>query len=78
MLNSTRRVVITGMGGISPVGSDWVEIEANLRACRSGVRYMDEWDEYSGLNTRLGAPVADFELPAHYDRKTRRSMGRVS
>lgn len=39
---------------------------------------MPEWAEYAGLNTRLAAPVADFELPPHYNRKVRRSMSPVS
>jgi len=38
---------------------------------------MDEWDKYSGLNTRLAAPV-DFQRPKHYSRKQIRGMGRVA
>jgi 3-oxoacyl-[acyl-carrier-protein] synthase II len=71
-------VVITGRGAISPLGHDWTTIEARLRSGRNCVRRFDEWGAYKGLNTRLGAPAAPFELPAHYDRKSTRSMGRVS
>jgi 3-oxoacyl-[acyl-carrier-protein] synthase II len=39
---------------------------------------MDEWNKYTELNTRLGAPVNDFVRPAHYSRKKIRSMGRVA
>lgn len=39
---------------------------------------MSEWDVYEGLNTRLGAPVPAFDLPAHYNRKSTRAMGRVA
>ncbi len=39
---------------------------------------MAEWDVYDGLNTRLGAPAQPFDLPAHYNRKSTRSMGRVA
>jgi 3-oxoacyl-[acyl-carrier-protein] synthase II len=53
-------------------------VEANLRARRSGIRHMDDWSVYDGLHTRLGAPVPDFERPAHYTRKVVRSMGRVA
>jgi 3-oxoacyl-[acyl-carrier-protein] synthase II len=66
------------MAGYSPIGNEWEEISARLRAKRSGIRYMEEWDKYNGLLTRLGAPVQHFELPAHYNRKNTRSMGRVS
>jgi len=73
-----NRVVITGVGAFSPVGSNWDEVEATLRAGRNCVRHMDAWDAYEGLHTRLGAPVSHFELPAHFTRKKVRSMGRVS
>ena len=73
-----RRVVITGVAGISPLGNDWQNIHAQLRACRNAVQRIDAWDIYDGLNTKLAAPAAAFELPAHYNRKTTRSMGRVA
>lgn len=74
----THRVVITGVGAYSPVGNDWAEIEHNLRDLKNGVRHIDEWDEYEGLHTKLGAPVADFEIPPSFNRKRTRSMGRVA
>lgn len=73
-----RRVVITGMAGFSPIGSDWETIEQHLRTGKNGIKIMSEWDKYTQLNTRLGAPVIDFERPAHYSRKKIRSMGRVA
>jgi len=73
-----RRVVVTGMSGICALGSDWPAIEAGLRAGRNTVRTMPAWDRYEDLNTRLAAPVMDFETPEHWSRKQLRSMGRVS
>lgn len=73
-----KRVVVTGMAGITALGDEWNEIEMQLRAGRNGVRRMHEWDFIEALNTRLGAPVDYFETPAHYPRKMIRSMGRVS
>lgn len=72
-----RRVVVTGMGGITALGHDWPTIRAALKARRSGVSYLTELDEYQGLKTRLGSRVAKFEVPAHYDRKITRSMSPV-
>lgn len=72
-----RRVVVTGMGGITALGEAWESIEAALRAGRNGVRRMTGWERFDGLNTRLGSPV-DFAVPGHYPRKMVRSMGRVS
>jgi 3-oxoacyl-[acyl-carrier-protein] synthase II len=73
-----KRVVVTGMAGISALGERWEEIEERLRAGRNAVRRMPEWDYFDTLNTRLGAPVDHFITPAHYPRKMIRSMGRVS
>jgi 3-oxoacyl-[acyl-carrier-protein] synthase II len=74
----TRRVVVTGMGGISALGQDWPQIKASLLAQKNCVIPMPEWDKYPNLNTRLAAPVTDFIVPSHYSRKKIRSMGRVS
>lgn len=73
-----KRVVVTGVGGISPLGRNWPDIQARLASYRNAVRYMPEWERYPDLNTRLGAPVTDFETPAHWTRKQLRSLGRVS
>lgn len=73
-----RRVVVTGMAGITSLGDTWAAIDAAMAAGRSGVRRMPEWDAIADLQTRLGAPVDDFQVPAHYPRKMLRSMGRVS
>ncbi len=73
-----KRVVVTGMSGLSPIGLDWESVSHNLRAMKTGIQRMDEWDVYNGLNTRLAAPITDFEKPSHYKRKAIRSMGRVA
>ena len=71
-----RRVVVTGMAGFSPIGNTWASMRARLESLQSGVRYMEAWSDYEGLNTRLGAPVTGFTLPEHYHRRALRSMGR--
>jgi 3-oxoacyl-[acyl-carrier-protein] synthase II len=73
-----RRVVVTGMAGISPIGNDWATIRARLGSYRNAVVKMEEWSDYDGLNTQLGAPAAEFELSDLYTRKTMRSMGRIA
>ncbi|MRS16372.1 beta-ketoacyl-ACP synthase [Enterobacteriaceae bacterium RIT691] len=74
----TRRVVITGMGGVTAFGESWDAVSARLRQYQNAVRKMPEWQVYDGLHTLLGAPIDDFTLPAHYTRKRIRAMGRVS
>ncbi|MFS2024749.1 beta-ketoacyl-ACP synthase [Massilia sp. GER05] len=73
-----KRVVVTGMAGISPLGNDWESIRARLAEGRNAIVRMAAWDDYEGLNTRLGAPAAPFELSERYHRKAIRSMGRVA
>lgn len=74
----TRRVVVTGASGLSPIGNDWKTVVAALRAGRSGIVAMPEWSKYEGLATQLGGQVPTFTLPEHFTRKRTRSMGRVS
>ncbi|SDF17382.1 beta-ketoacyl-ACP synthase [Dyella sp. 333MFSha] len=73
-----KRVVVTGFGGITPLGHDWHAIEARLRGFHNAVRRMGEWDYFDALNGRLGCPVDDFAMPVHWSRKHVRSMGRVA
>lgn len=74
----SRRVVVTGMAGISPIGNDWASVRQRLGEYRNAIVRMEQWASYEGLNTNLGAPAAPFELTARYNRKTTRSMGRVA
>ncbi len=73
-----KRVVVTGMAGISALGSEWQAIQQAFQQGRSAIRVMPDWSRYVELNTRLGGPVEDFQAPAHWTRKQLRSMGRVS
>ncbi|ELQ6107295.1 beta-ketoacyl-ACP synthase [Cronobacter turicensis] len=73
-----RRVVITGMAGVTAFGETWRSVAQRLKAGENAVRKMPEWQVYDGLHTLLGAPIDDFVTPEHYTRKRIRSMGRVS
>jgi 3-oxoacyl-[acyl-carrier-protein] synthase II len=73
-----RRVVVTGMGGISPLGNDWASVRAKLGTYTNAVARMHDWADYDGLNTQLGAVAAPFDLSDRYNRKAIRSMGRVA
>ena len=72
-----RRVVVTGMGIVSPLGNDVETAFARLKRFENCVQSLPELGEYKGLNTRLGCRTA-FEKPAHWNRKTTRTMGDVS
>ncbi|MCS0301777.1 beta-ketoacyl-ACP synthase [Vibrio diabolicus] len=74
----SRRVVVTGMSGVTAFGNDWQSVEPKLRDCQNATQYMPSYEQYDGLNTKLAAPILDFDLPKHYKRKQVRGMGRVS
>lgn len=58
----TRRVVITGLGAVSPVGNDLPTTWENLVAGRSGVRYLERFDPTPhGFKSPLAAEVRDFD-----------------
>jgi 3-oxoacyl-[acyl-carrier-protein] synthase II len=74
-----RRVVITGSGALSPLGHDWPTVFARLKAQENVVQIIESLAQYEGMLTRLGAPVAPFELDEKgYNRKLTRSMGKVA
>lgn len=77
-MTSTRRVVVTGFGIDSPIGTSDAEVVASLRSGRHGVRAMPEWGHIPDLQTRIGAPVQGLDLAAHYPRRKRRTMGLVA
>ena len=72
-----RRVVVTGMGVVCPLGSELDAIEVALRENKTGVRRMEEWSNVGHMLTRLGAPAQAPQI-AELPRKVARLMGRVS
>ena len=76
-IRSLRRVAITGMGIVSPLGNDVASAFARLRVLRNCVERLAALDEYEGLNSKLAA-LCHFERPASYTRKVVRTMGEVS
>ena len=73
-----RRVVVTGMGGLTALGNDWPSIRARIDRGETGIRTMSEWDRFHGINTRLAGPVERGFLDSRYPRKKMRTMGPVS
>jgi len=73
-----RRVVVTGIGGITALGEDWPTIRAAFAEGRTGIKTMPDWDRFTGINTRLAAPIEGFSVEGRYPRKKLRTMGNVS
>ncbi|MGV6989152.1 beta-ketoacyl-ACP synthase [Testudinibacter sp. P80/BLE/0925] len=73
-----KRVVVTGIGGITALGRDWTTIRSYFERGENAVVHMNDWDRFPELNTRLAAPILDYQPPAHWTRKQLRSLGPVS
>jgi len=61
---SRRRVAITGLGMVSPLGNDVATTWAGLVAGRSGIGPITTFDA-STFSTRIGAEVKSFDAAAH-------------
>lgn len=72
-----NRVVITGMGAISPFGSGVSALLDGLRQGRSAVRYAPELNAVQGLRCLVASQVTTVD-PRQILRKNRRSMSRMS
>jgi 3-oxoacyl-[acyl-carrier-protein] synthase II len=72
-----RRVVITGMGAITPLGLDIASSWEAMRRGRSGVRYMTLADT-TNYPTKVAAEVVDWQPEAFIDRKEARRMARFA
>lgn len=72
-----RRVVITGMGVVSPLGRGVGALTAAIGENRSAVRRMEGWERYTGLRSLVAAP-AELRDEKEIPRQQRRSMGRMS
>lgn len=68
-----RRVVVTGLGVVSPLGNDTASVASALREGRSGIRAVPEYAEL-GLRSQV-AGVCDIDLDDAIDRKLKRFMG---
>jgi 3-oxoacyl-[acyl-carrier-protein] synthase-1 len=71
--NGLRRVAVTGLGIVSPIGSNAAEVTESLRDGRSGIVHSDVYEEMGFRSHVHGAPDVDFD--EHIDRKLRRFMG---
>jgi len=69
-----RRVVITGLGIVSPIGNSAEEVSASLRAGRSGIVFAPEYAEHGFRSQVHGAP--QIVLEDHIDKRNLRFMGR--
>ena len=68
-----RRVVVTGLGIVSPIGNNAEEVAASLRAGRSGISAAPDYTEHRFRSQIHGKP--DITLEDHIDKRQMRFMG---
>jgi 3-oxoacyl-[acyl-carrier-protein] synthase II len=73
-----RRVVITGMGAVSPVGKDMESTWNSLLAGKAGGGPITSFDATEEFPCRIGCEVTDFDPLDYMDRKETKRHDRVS
>ena len=68
-----RRVAVTGMGIVSPIGNSTQEVTASLREAKSGTTFSAQYKDMGFKSQVFGMPQIDLE--ASIDRRARRFMG---
>ncbi len=74
---SQQRVVVTGMGVISPLGQDVQTFWQALLAGQNGISEIERFDA-SAFETRIAGSVKDFKLPAQIPHIDARRMARFT
>src|SRR5207237_8947604 len=69
-----RRVAVTGMGFITPIGNDQETVWSNMVEGVSGVGLISRFDT-NGFDTKIAAEVKGFKAEDYMDRKTARHFG---
>jgi 3-oxoacyl-[acyl-carrier-protein] synthase II len=75
--NGRRRVVVTGLGGITPVGNTIEDTWKNIRAGKSGVSRIEEIDVPEGT-PNIAGQVKGFDPLEYMDRKSVRKTDRFA
>ncbi|KHF26131.1 beta-ketoacyl-ACP synthase II [Solemya velum gill symbiont] len=70
---SQRRVVITGLGLVTPVGNDVSTSWENIKAGVSGIRPIEHFD-ISEFSVRFGGTIVDFDITDYISKKDARKM----
>ncbi|MGH2920549.1 MAG: beta-ketoacyl-ACP synthase II [Gaiellaceae bacterium] len=76
-LNGRRRVVITGLGAVTPLGNDVDTSWANLVAGKSGAADIKQWDA-SAYPVHFACELKDFDPQTWIERKQARRMDRFA
>ena len=68
-----RRVVVTGIGAITPIGNTFEEYKSSLKKGESGCKMIESFDA-SNFKTRFACEVKNYDPLSFFDRKESRKM----
>jgi 3-oxoacyl-[acyl-carrier-protein] synthase II len=74
---SARKVVVTGVGAVTPLGLDVPSLWSALTAGRSGIRRITSFDT-SAFDTKIAGEVQDFDPTRYFERKEARRADRFA
>ena len=77
MRNGTRRVAVTGVGCVTPIGTGVAELWDGLRAGHSAVRALTRFDP-TDWKSKIAAEIPDFRAADHLDAKRAKRFDRYS
>ena len=72
-----RRVVITGLGAITPIGNNVEETWKGIKEKKCGIDEITLFDT-TNYKTKLAAEVKNYEASEHFDRKQAKRLDRSS
>lgn len=72
-----RRVVITGMGTVNPLGKNVEEFWENIKANKNGLSYVDQFDT-ENFPVKIVGAVKDFDCTEYIDKKEAKRMDRFT
>lgn len=72
-MSGKRRIVVTGMGIVSPVGQDIKSAWDSILAGKSGIQPITHFD-VGNYSTRFGGPIYGFDLERYLTKKEARKM----
>ncbi len=70
-----RRVVVTGIGAISPIGNDAPTMWENAKKGINGIDFVKRFDIETN-NVKIGAEIKDFDFVEYFGRKQMKRMDR--
>ena len=72
-----KRVVVTGVGAVTPIGNDAKTFWSNIKAGVNGIDYVTQFDA-SEMKTKIAGEVKDLDVNEFIDKKDARKMGLYS